>query len=255
MFISFSVQERVLAAELVSKIPRSETRDVWLKLGLLSVCHPDLTRGKLFVGCVFSVCLSALLSIVTGDEPRRVAAGDREPFLLSNPDGAPTWKTFHLSCCCCSLSLPSSLSLSVDLKGYNYSGDTERSQSVTPFPPHFSLSGFLLYYFLPLSFSPPLFFWPAFSFLCLSDPSLSSLLPYPLLLIDLSWVSRGKYKSSHCHFKQRDNQTLGCPLTTQGNWPWLWLLAPFSLSLPSCSLLLSLSSPFLPLKHEPPLPP
>lgn len=44
--------------------------------------------------------------------------------------------------------------------------------------------------------------------------------PHPRL-IDLSWVSGGKYKSSHCHFKQRDNQTLGCPLTTQGNWPWL----------------------------------
>lgn len=34
LFISFSVQERELTAELVSKIPWSEARDVWLKLGL-----------------------------------------------------------------------------------------------------------------------------------------------------------------------------------------------------------------------------
>lgn len=139
LFISFSVQERELAAELVSKTPWSEARDVWLKLGLLSVCHPDLTRGELFVGCVFSVCLFALRSGVTGDEPRRVAAGDREPFLLSNPDGASTWKTFHLSCCCCLFPLPSFLSLSVDVKGYNYSSDTEAEgvNLILLFPPHF----------------------------------------------------------------------------------------------------------------------
>lgn len=40
---------------------------------------------------MFSLSVScAARRAVTGDEPRRVAAGDREPFLLSNPDGAST---------------------------------------------------------------------------------------------------------------------------------------------------------------------
>lgn len=245
-----------LAAELVSKTPWSEARDVWLKLGLLSVCHPDLTRGELFVGCVSSVCLCALHSAVTGDEPCHVAAGDREPFLLSNPDGASTWKTFHLSCCCL-LSLPSSLSLSVDVKGYNCSSDTEteRVNLSLLFPCSlFFLSCFVSYYFLPPSRSSIVSFYDQpslLSALLASPPSL----PPSLWLIDLSWVSGGKYKSSHCHFKQRDNQTLGCPLTTQGNRPWLWLFAPLSPSLcfascsyflwKSLSLSLSLFPPFL----------
>lgn len=55
LFISFSVLTGELAAELVSKTPWSEARDVWLKLGLLSVCHPDLTRGELFVPCFLSL--------------------------------------------------------------------------------------------------------------------------------------------------------------------------------------------------------
>lgn len=132
------MQEGKLAAELVSKTPWSEARDVWLKLGLLSVCHPDITQGELFVGCVFScLSLSSLRSSVTGDEPCRVAAGDREPFLLSNPDGASTWKTFHLSCHF--ISLPSSLSFCVDLKGYKYTSDaqTEGVNLVLLFSPTF----------------------------------------------------------------------------------------------------------------------
>lgn len=177
LFISFSVHARgKLAAELVSKTPWSEARDVWLKLGLLSVCHPDLTRGELFVGCVFSVCLCALRSAVTGDEPRHVAAGDREPFLLSNPDGASTWKTFHLSCRCL-LSLPSSLSLSVDVKGYNRSSDTEteRVNLSLLFPPLTFLFVILSLVLFPTSLSLlyRLLLWPAFPFLCSSNqPSL-----------------------------------------------------------------------------------
>lgn len=49
---------RELAAELVRKTLGSEGRDVRLKPVLSSVCHPDLTRGELFVAGVFSACLS-----------------------------------------------------------------------------------------------------------------------------------------------------------------------------------------------------
>lgn len=49
---------RELAAELVSKTLGSEGGDVRPKPALSSVCHPDLTRGGLFVAAAFSACLS-----------------------------------------------------------------------------------------------------------------------------------------------------------------------------------------------------
>lgn len=65
----------------------------------------------------------------------------------------------------------------------------------------------------------------------------SPALPPSHWLIDLSWVSGGKYKSSHCHFKQRDNQTR-LPTDNSGE-PALALTvcSPLSLSL-SCFLLI-----------------
>lgn len=97
---------------------------------------------------------------------------------------------------------------------------SNRSRSLTPLPFcwHFpSRSAFPTR--LSLARSPVVSFYDQpFLF---SAPLTNPPPPPHLRLIDLSWVSGGKYKSSHCHFKQRDNQTLGCPLTTRGNWPWL----------------------------------
>ena len=231
-----------LAAELVSKTPWSEARDVWLKLGLLSVCHRDLTRGELFVGCVFSACLlCAAPRCDWGWAPPCSCRWQGALFVVKS------WWSFHMKNISLELLLalplvlllllPSFVSfLSVSLcrcqrlQLQQWYRD-RRSQSLGPSTPppstFFFLSCSLSYCFLPSSRSSIVSFYDQ-PFLFSAPPTLPS--PPSLWLIDLSWVSGGKYKSSHCHFKQRDNQTLGCPLTTQGNWPWLWLLAPLSLS-------------------------
>lgn len=146
------VQERKLAAELVSKTPRSEERDVWLKPGLLSVCHRDLTQGELFV-VFFSV------SAVTGDEPRLVAAGDSELFLV-----VKSWRSSHLK----NISLewlpyfPSFLSVS-------FCGSQRLQAAETEGGSRLFVSACLLFSLC--------FFWPAFS--CLQ----SSKAPSSLLLL------------------------------------------------------------------------
>lgn len=171
LFISFSVQARELAAELVSKTPWSEARDVWLTLGLLSVCHPDLTRGELFVGCIFSLSVSvcAVLRSDWGWAPPCSCRWQGALFVVKS------WWSFHMK----NISLellplpPFSSFLSVSLcrcqrlqpqQWYR----NRRSQSLAPFPTHFSFCYPFSYTisYLPLALlSSPFMTSPFFSLL------------------------------------------------------------------------------------------
>lgn len=141
------LQERELTAELVSKIPWSEARDVWLKLGLLSVCHPDLTRGELFVGCVLSacLCLRALCSAVTGDEPLLCSCRWQGTLFVVKSWWSLHMKTFQWSCSsCCSSVLSVSLWGSQRLKLHGWYLDTRSPFLTLSSAPRFLLSGFIL---------------------------------------------------------------------------------------------------------------
>lgn len=190
LFRSFHGWERELVTELVSKRPWSEARDVWLKLGLLSVCHLNLTQGELFVGCFLRLSPRSERSAAIWDEPCRVAAGDRELFLVVR-----SW-SFHMKNISLELLLDFFFSsvLSVDLKGFKYMSDTEtEGTNLLLLLRLFSfLSGFCQDLLVPFLYLTSLFL-----FLVSTHP--------PLRFIDLKQVSGGKYKSSHCHFKQRDN--------------------------------------------------